>query len=198
MIKKTFCNTSNVLGYYSDRLFNFIIPNLRKFHQSFLIFDNFPVCSQITCISGLGQVTIGKNCRFGFKRGGFHRKGCIELQARYKNSRIILGENISTNNNVFICSANLIKIEKNTLIGQNVSIMDFEAHGSDPLKRGEVGEIGKVVIEENVWIGNNVLILKNSFIGKNSIVAAGAVVSGTFPANVIIGGLPAKVIKRIE
>ena len=56
----------------------------------------------------------------------------------------------------------------------------------------------KVVIDENVWIGNNVMILKNSEIGKNSIVAAGAVVSGVFPPNVIIGGVPAKVIKEID
>ena len=49
-----------------------------------------------------------------------------------------------------------------TRIGQNVTIMDFEAHGIDPSKRNKVGEIGEVIIEENVWIGNNVIILKNS------------------------------------
>ena len=47
----------------------------------------------------------------------------------------------------------------------------------------------------NVWIGNNVIILKNSSIGDNSIIAAGAVVSGSFHANVVIGGVPAITIK---
>mgnify|MGYP000356396697 CR=1 FL=1 len=39
--------------------------------------------------------------------------------------------------------------------------------------------------------------LKNTVIGKNSIVAAGAVVSGDFPSNVLIGGIPARIIKKI-
>jgi len=97
-----------------------------------------------------------------------------------------------------ICAANYIEIGDNTLIGNFVSIRDHEAHGINPDKRREIGEIGEVIIEENVWIGNNVIILKNTCIGKNSIVAAGAVVAGKFPANVIIGGVPAKIIKSIE
>jgi Serine acetyltransferase len=41
------------------------------------------------------------------------------------------------------------------------------------------------------------MILKNTKIGDNSIVAAGAVVSGNFPDNVIIGGVPAKIMKYL-
>ncbi|UMB55472.1 hypothetical protein MKD41_08355 [Lutibacter sp. A64] len=44
---------------------------------------------------------------------------------------------------------------------------------------------------------HNVTILKNSEVGDNSIVAIGAVVIGKFPKNVIIGGVPAKIIKTI-
>jgi acetyltransferase-like isoleucine patch superfamily enzyme len=143
-------------------------------------------------------VKIGKKCAFGYKLGGFHRGGSIEIQARYKNSVIKLGDNIATNNNIFICAANYIEIGNETLIGQYVMIIDHEAHGVDPCKRrGKIGEIGKVIVGKNVWIGSNVTILKNSEIGDNSIVAAGAVVSGKFPENVIIGGVPAKIIKRI-
>ena len=83
------------------------------------------------------------------------------------------------------------------MIGQNVIIMDHEAHGLSPDKRRQLGEIGKVVIGKNVWIGANVVILKNSEIGKNSIIGAGAVVSGKFPENVIIGGVPAKILKSL-
>lgn len=74
---------------------------------------------------------------------------------------------------------------------------DHEAHGISPSDRGKIGIIGSFVIGNNVWIGNNTTILKNSKIGNNSIVAAGAVVSGIFPCNVIIGGVPAKVIKHL-
>ena len=75
--------------------------------------------------------------------------------------------------------------------------MDFEAHGIDSTKRNEIGKVGEVVLGDNIWIGNNVTILKNTKIGANSIVATGAVVSGKFPSNVVIGGIPAKIIKKL-
>jgi acetyltransferase-like isoleucine patch superfamily enzyme len=119
------------------------------------------------------------------------------LQARYENSKIKIGNNIATNNNIMLCAANYIEIGDNTLIGQYVTIIDHEAHGIDPDKRRQLGDVGRVIIGKNVWLGNNVTILKNSDIGDNTIVATGAVVSGKFPANVIIGGVPAKIIKTI-
>lgn len=129
--------------------------------------------------------------------GGRHRNGSIELQARYENSKIVIGNSVSANNNVFICAANCIEIGSSTLIGERVTIMDHEAHGVRPDMRSQIGEIGYVKIGKNVWIGNNVIILKNTSVGDNSIVAAGAVVSGHFPSNVIIGGIPAKVIRQL-
>lgn len=162
-----------------------------------VIFKKHPQFNQRIFLRGSGSIKIGENCCFGFKRGGFHYGGSIELQARTAESLITIGNNVNTNNNVFISSSNNIKIGDDTLIGQNVSIMDFEAHGIHPDFRKSVGETGSVNIGNNVWIGNNVVILKDTAIGNNSIVAAGAVVRGEFPANVIIGGIPAKVIKEI-
>ena len=176
----------------------FIIPNMTKIFRGKIQFEgNWPICDQLTCATGIGNVIIGDNCSFGYKPGGFHRGGMIEFQTRYKEAEIVIGKNIATNNNIFICSANHIEIGDNTLIGQNVTIMDFEAHGTDPSKRRQLGEIGKVIIGKNVWIGNNVTILKNSEVGDNTIIATGAIVSGTFKENIIIGGVPAKIIKEI-
>ena len=153
---------------------------------------------QKTVITGFGRAVLGSGSSFGYKLGGFHEIGVIEIQPRYRDSRIVIGREVSTNNNLFFCAANYIEIGDGTLIGQNVTIMDHEAHGVDPGKRRQIGEIGKVLIGKNVWVGNNVLILKNTVIGENSVVAAGAVVSGEFPPNVVLGGVPAKVIKKIE
>lgn len=173
----------------------FLIPNI--FTSAKCSYTKIPKFQQRTVISGVGNVSIGKNCGFGYKKGGYWRNGCLELQTRYKEANIIIGDHVHANNNLFICAANKIIINNYTRIGQNVCIMDFEAHSSDPLKRSQIGEIGEVKIEENVWIGNNVTILKNSTIGKNSIIATGSVVIGVFPENVIIGGIPAKVIKKL-
>lgn len=192
-----FSKVSNRIKFYFGKFLYFIYPNIINILRKRIICKTIPAFQQITLCKGKGIVQIGINCSFGYKLGGFNRGGSIELQARYKNSKVKIGNNISTNNNIFICSANYIEIGNDTLIGQNVVIMDHEAHGIDPFKRNQLGEIGSVVIGKNVWIGNNVTILKNSKIGENTIVATGAVVVGSFPPNVIIGGVPAKIIKSI-
>ena len=187
----------SVYFFLKFKFLNFTILNLKRFSSKKLICATIPFCQQKTFITGEGVVYIGKNCNFGYKYGGFHRKGCIEIHPRYEKTVIKIGNNVATNNNIFICAANYIEIGDNTLIGQNVTLMDSEMHGIHPDKRREIGEIGSIEIGNNVWIGNNVSILKNSKIGNNTIVATGAVVAGKFPSNVIIGGVPAKVIKDL-
>lgn len=177
---------------------NFWLPNIRIVFKKRIKLGCNLKFNQFTKLSGLGKIYIGDTCSFGYKPGGFHRYGSIEIQARTPNALVKIGSRVSTNNNIFICSSGEITIGENTLIGQSVTIMDFEAHGIDSSSRRRVGLIGRIRIENNVWIGNNVIILKNTEIGENSIVAAGAVVSGNFPANVILGGVPAKIIRRIE
>lgn len=177
---------------------NYFLPNIKAIiKRKITLIENRPICRQYTKLSGAGRVEIGAGCFFGYKYGGFHRGGSVEIQSRYKNSIIKIGSNVVSNNNVFICSANYIEIGSDTLIGQNVFIIDHEAHGIDPLERRKLGVVGKVIIGRNVWIGNNVVILKNTEIGDNSIIATGAVVSGKFPADMIIGGVPAKIIRRL-
>lgn len=195
MLKRFLLKTFFFLKF---KVFNFIIPNLRYLLSKQLTLVRIPSCQQKTNIRDTGLVKIGNDCCFGYIYGRFHKKGCIEIQPRYKDALIKIGINVATNNNIFICAARYIEIGDHSLIGQNVTKMDFEAHGVSPGKRRELGEIRSVIIGKNVWIGNNVTILKNAELGDNTIVAAGAVVTGKFPANVIIGGVPAKTIKKID
>ena len=53
-------------------------------------------------------------------------------------------------------------------------------------------------IGKNVWIGSRSVILPGVTIGDGAIVAAGAVVTKDVPANTVVGGVPAKVIKEIN
>jgi acetyltransferase-like isoleucine patch superfamily enzyme len=175
----------------------FILPNYKAILLKRVNIPGILDVQQITLCTGRGKVHIGEKCCLGFKLGGFWRKGSIELQSRFAGATIAIGNGVSTNNNIFLCAANHIEIGDNTLIGQNVSIMDFEAHGIQPEDRRKLGKIGAVIIKKNCWIGNNVTILKNTELGENCIVATGAVVSGKFPDNVIIGGVPAKIIKSL-
>lgn len=194
----TFFKFVSGISLFKSKILNFVVPNLLRFIKDSSYYVTIPICNQKTFITGEGLVEIGKNCQFGYRLGGFHRNGTIEFQARLKDAVIKIGSNVNTNNNIFICSAEYIEIGDDTLIGQNVTIMDFEAHSHDPKKRREIGEISRIIIGRNVWIGNNVMILKDSEIGDNTIVAAGSVVTGKFPSNIVIGGVPAKFIKTID
>tara|TARA_B110000503_G_scaffold72285_1_gene111814 strand:- start:1009 stop:1188 length:180 start_codon:yes stop_codon:yes gene_type:complete len=52
------------------------------------------------------------------------------------------------------------------------------------------------MIGNNVWIGLNSIILKGVSVGDNTIIAAGSVVTKSFGNNLVIGGNPAKILKR--
>ena len=54
-----------------------------------------------------------------------------------------------------------------------------------------------IVVKDNVWIGAHATILAGVTIGENAVVAAGAVVTKDVPANTIVGGVPARVLKTI-
>ncbi len=62
----------------------------------------------------------------------------------------------------------------------------------------KLDSVGKVDIKDNVFIGHGAIILPNVTIGPNAIVAAGAVVSKDVIEGTIVGGVPAKVIGRVE
>ena len=53
-----------------------------------------------------------------------------------------------------------------------------------------------VLIEDDCWIASNVVILSGVTIGKGSVVAAGAVVTESIEPYSIVGGVPAKLIKK--
>lgn len=184
-----------------------IVSRLKNFYKRFkykILNRKFTISKNVsfnqkTILSGKGTIILNDKVSIGYKLGGNYHGSVSEFQARDSESKIIVHKNTSFNNSNFIIAANKIEIGSNCNIGANVTMMDFEAHGTDPAKRKVVGEIGEIRIGKNVWIGNNVIILKNVFMGDNSIIAAGSVVlKGQYPDNSIIGGNPAKVIKRLK
>lgn len=148
---------------------------------------------------GQGEIMIGDNYSFGCRYGGGYHGALCEIQPRTNEAVVNIGRNIATNNGIMICSAGRIDIGDDCLIGQDVVIIDHDAHGINPSeRRTSIGNIRPISIGNNVWIGSKVVILPGARIGDNCIVGAGSIVKGNFPDNSIIAGNPAKVVKTIK
>ncbi len=80
-------------------------------------------------------------------------------------------------------------------IGHNVVFATLN-HFLEPEKR-KMTYPAPIVLGKNVWVGSNATILQGVTIGDNAVVAAGAVVTKDVPANCVVGGVPAKVIRNI-
>ena len=109
---------------------------------------------------------------------------------------VSIGKNIYINHACTMLALGKIIIEDDVLIGPKVNLLS-EGHLIDPANRKAL-KVNTVVIKRNAWIGAGATILPGVTVGENSIVAAGAVVNKNVPDNTIVGGIPAKVIKKID
>jgi acetyltransferase-like isoleucine patch superfamily enzyme len=146
-------------------------------------------------------IKIGK----GFTTG----KGC-RLEAfpiEGDNHVLFIGENVQINDYVHITAMKNVSIGNNVLIASKVYISD-SSHGSYSGNEDDSSpyvvpqerkyNTKKVLINDNVWLGEMVTILPGVTIGSGTIVGANSVVSKDLPSNVIAVGVPAKAIKRFN
>lgn len=116
--------------------------------------------------------------------------GCkVVLQ---NNAKLILGDGSFINVDSKVYCSELIDIGNNTFIGEEVIIRDSDEH---TVIREDYTKTSPIKIGNHVWIGMRSIILKGVTIGDNSIIAAGSVVTRDVPANSLVAGVPAKVIK---
>ncbi|GAB3647132.1 sugar O-acetyltransferase [Echinicola sediminis] len=106
-----------------------------------------------------------------------------------------IGKNVFINFDCVFLDLGGITIDDNVLIAPKVSLLS-EGHPTSPQERHSL--VPKPIhIKKNAWIGAGATILQGVTIGENSVVAAGSVVSKDVPDNVIVGGIPAKIIQTI-
>ena len=112
------------------------------------------------------------------------------------------GKNIHLGKNVFINSdckfqdQGGIYIGDDVLIGHNVVLATLN-HDENPEKRGNLCP-SPIKIGNKVWIGSNATILPGVTIGDGAIIAAGAVVTKDVSKKTVVGGVPARLIKKID
>jgi len=116
-------------------------------------------------------------------------------------ARLFIRDKTNLANTLFNTESGHITIGDNVIISHDVALItgshDINQKGKSrknthPLKGNDI------VIEDGVWIGARCTILGNVRIGRNSVVAAGSVVIRNVPANVVVAGVPARVVKDIN
>ena len=151
------------------------------------------------CIRGLQFIKVGDHFSVG---------RCFRMEAinEYDNisysPEIIIGNNVRIEDYCHIGCVERVVIGDGVLIASKVFITD---HFHGDISRNDLKKIPKerplnskpVVIGNNVWIGDSVSIMPGVTLGNNVIVGANAVVTHSFPADVVIAGCPAKVIKTL-
>ncbi len=109
---------------------------------------------------------------------------------------IRLGKNVFINHGCTFLDLGGITVEDDVLIGPKVNLLS-EGHPLDPDGR-KVLDLKAVLIKRNAWIGAAATILPGVTVGENSVVAAGALVTKDIPDNTVVGGVPAKIIRKVD
>jgi acetyltransferase-like isoleucine patch superfamily enzyme len=155
---------------------------------------------QYLCVAS--DVKLGKNVKlskfinlYGCEVGDDTKVGAfVEIQ---KNSKI--GRNCKISSHTFICEG--VTIEDGAFVGHGVTFIN-DSYPRATTEEGRLQteqdwKVEKTLVKSRASIGSGSTILSNVVIGENAIVGAGSVVTKDVPANAIVAGNPAKILRYI-
>ena len=113
-------------------------------------------------------------------------------------SNLEIGNNCHVGKSTFFDLRGKVTIKDNVVISMRCNIITHTDMSKSDLSSIYPMTQKDVTISDNCYLGANSTILMGVELGENCIVAAGSVVTGSFPPNSLIGGVPAKLIRKIE
>jgi acetyltransferase-like isoleucine patch superfamily enzyme len=152
---------------------------------------------QLPYLTGRGQLVFGERVRLSGKPSiGFCNRICARPE-------LVVGSDTFIGHGCGFSIARSVHIGNHCLLASGVGIRDYDGHPLDARRRraGEFvdpQDIRPVVIGDDVWLGAGALILKGVTVGARSIVAAGAIVTRDVPADAVVAGNPARVVKHLD
>lgn len=136
-----------------------------------------------------GEILIGRNfCVFSYLAK-------VELYVG-PGARLEIGDDTFVNNGTSLSASAHIRIGSRVNIAPHCTIIDNDFHGT--VDRDGPPKVAPIVIEDDAWLGTRVTVLKGVTIGRGSVIASGAVVTKDVPPGVLAGGVPARVIRRLD
>jgi acetyltransferase-like isoleucine patch superfamily enzyme len=148
------------------------------------------------------DVKFGKNVKihkfvnlYGCEVDDYTKIGCfVEIQ---KNAKV--GKHCKISSHTFICEG--VTIEDDVFVGHNVTFINDKyprsVNEKGKLQTEEDWKVQPILIKKGASIGSGSTILSDVVIGENAIVGAGSVVTKNVPANTIVAGNPARILRTI-
>ena len=140
---------------------------------------------------------IGRDATVTLGRWSWLGHGC---KVRAHEGHISIGAKSVLGQECTISAYQHISIGRECIIADRVMMIDFD-HGMVEVER-PIREQGiykrDVEVGHNVWIGYGACVLRGVTVGENSVVGTSAVVTCDVPANAVVGGIPARVIRKRE
>lgn len=164
----------------------------------------FPGKNSVKNVVSVGKNVLFRNTKIVFKGSG--NTLIIEDNVKITGHVLIVGKNrvVKIGENTTIAGAYILSRGKNVTIGKNcmlsreIEIRSTDVHHIyDCDSHKKLNPPGDVVIEDRVWVGARALISKGAYISARSVVGAASFVNKKFTEkNVVIAGVPAKIVRR--
>ncbi len=143
------------------------------------------------------QIQIGKRGRVRFGRFVWIGDG---TKIRCHEGEVIIGDKTVLGQECTISAYKHVRIGEQCVIADRAMFIDFD-HGIVEVER-TIREQGiykrDVDVGSNVWIGYGACVLRGVQVGDNAVIGTNAVVTADVPANAVVGGIPARVIRMRE
>lgn len=183
-----------------ERFLSIIHTSLLGYCKNIKIGKGTVVYLRSPIITKKGDVVIGKKCRIGTSKIGYHTG--MPFYTSILNdglkSMVSIGDNCRING-AYIHAKKQILIGNDCVFASGIHILDSNGHVTSSNNRTVGTDVPQSIsIGNNVWICTNSIILKGSTIGDNCVIAANSVVKGFFPPNSLIEGNPARIVKTLN
>jgi acetyltransferase-like isoleucine patch superfamily enzyme len=137
---------------------------------------------------------IGREARVAVGRWSWIGRG---TRIRCHEGEVLIGAKTVLGEECTITAYQHVSIGRECMVADRAMLIDFDHHFDDPERPIRSQGIDKhdVRVGDNVWIGYAACVLRGVTVGDNAVIGAGAVVTRDVPANAVVAGVPARVVR---